>query len=88
MPSATIKTTAWDDHMEGVVSYPAKTPTMAERLQRIADERGVRDPLHINVWGIEGGQPSAMPGRFVPIESHRADGRPPLPSLPPHRPRK
>jgi len=61
---------------------------MANKLQALADARGVRDPLRINVWAEEEGEPVNMPGRVVPIKYHRADGRLPGPALPPLRPRR
>jgi hypothetical protein len=50
-------------------------PTMKEKIAALAAERGVRDPVHINVWTEdENGEPNCAPGRQVEIRYRRADG--------------
>lgn len=52
---------------------------LGEKLAAIAEARGARDPLSINVWHEdEAGEVVSEPGRLVPISYHRADGKPRL----------
>jgi hypothetical protein len=48
---------------------------MAEKLKAIAAGPLV-DPMHINVWTEDAGEPKPSPGRQVEIKYHRADGKP------------
>lgn len=48
---------------------------MRKRLAELAARPGCADPVHINVWRDDEGDPVAEPGRQVAIDYRGADGR-------------
>jgi hypothetical protein len=55
--------------------------SLRERLQAIADSRGVRDPMFVNSWSEHNHAPhglAAYPSHEIAPTYHRADGKPRL----------